>query len=109
MEMRSIHIRNCEFNNASTGSGLSWAIAVYGSGEKKVTIDNCTFIGCKEGIMKTQGAQISAFTFTNNTMIDCEPHDPYGLFSLNFTVDCVKSVSGNAFDGAAFDGTSFGF
>jgi hypothetical protein len=106
---KELIIRNCEFNNASTGSGLSWAIAVYGSGEKKVTIDNCRFIGCKEGIMKTQGTKISAFTFTNNTMTDCAPHDPYGLFALNFTDDCVKSVSGNTADGAAFDGTPFGF
>jgi len=106
---KELIIRNCEFNNASTGNGLSWAIAVYGPGEKKVTIDNCTFIGCKEGIMKTQGTKISAFTFTNNTMTDCAPHDPYGLFALSFTDDCVKSVSGNTFDGAAFDGTPFGF
>jgi len=106
---KELIIRNCEFNNASTGRGLSWAIAVYGSGDKKVTIDNCTFIGCTEGIMKTQGTQISEFTFTNNTMINCEPHEPYGLFSLAFTVDCVKTVSGNTFDGAPFDGSPFGF
>lgn len=104
-----IIIRNCEFNNASNGTGLSWAIAVYGSGEKKVTIDNCRFIGCTQGIMKTQSTKISAFTFTNNTMTDCEPHDPYGLFALNFTDDCVKTVSGNTADGAAFDGAPFGF
>jgi len=106
---KELIIRNCEFNNASTGSGLSWAIAVYGSGDKKVTIDNCTFIGCTEGIMKTQGTQISEFTFTNNTMINCESHEPYGLFSLAFTVDCVKTVSGNTFDGEPFDSSPFGF
>lgn len=102
---KEVTIRNCSFinNSSDKNNGLSWAIALYGQGDKAVTVDNCIFDGCTAGIMKVQGTSLSSFTFTNNTMIGCADHPSYGLFQLRFTDSCVKTVSGNTFDGADFN------
>lgn len=99
---KSLTIRGCTFSNSAPEGAKSWAIMIQHAVDT-VVIDGCTFDGCTDGILKMTGGCTTSFTFTNNTMTNCDEHDPYGLFQLSFGGDCSKTISGNTLDGSDFN------
>lgn len=98
---KSLTVRGCTFSNSAAAGSKSWAMMVQGALDT-VVIDGCTFNGCTDGILKMTGGCATSFTFTNNTMINCSAHDPYGLFQMKFGETCVKNAFNNTFDGEDF-------
>ncbi len=91
----TLTVKNSTFENT-----VSWAILNQGP-TTSVTIDNCTFMNCQAGILKTTGMQANGtLVFTNNTMIGCKEHNPYGLIQLGNQDTCAITWFGNTFDGA---------
>ena len=72
--IKTLVVKDCEFNNLSSWIIMKNSQPVDGAAW---LIDNCTFNGCTGGIAKTNGSwnATTSFTFTNNTVVNCQGHD----------------------------------
>ncbi len=100
-----IIIKNSTFNTMG-----SWAILINGTQYGDFVIDNCTFNGCTDGIVKSGigGAGASGlvegnFVFTNNTIVQSAGHDNSDAKWFGVSYNGTATVSGNTLDGAAWE------
>ena len=96
----SLIFDGCDFVNMA-----SWAILNNTAMPGDMTVTNCTFKNCKEGLVKSlSGGSAYTFTFTNNTIVESAGHDGSDAkwFALPSVAGSTAVVSGNTKDGAAW-------
>lgn len=89
-------VEKCAFENIN-----SWVIMPQYGYTGDLTVTECTFNLCSDGVVKTGAFTGTTFTFTNNTITNSAGHD--GKDSKWFDVNAsaaTKVVSGNTKDGA---------
>lgn len=95
-------------NSSFEGTG-SWAMLINGTIYGNVLVDNCTFTNCTDGILKCSvaggghnGLLNGDFSFTNNTLTNCEGHDGVETKMFTAKVTGTITVEGNTRDGAEY-------
>ena len=96
---------DCEFKDLTK----SWAVQINGTIYGDVTIDNCTYTNCNDGIFKGSvaggghnGLLNGDFTFTNNTLTNVAGHDGKETKLFEVKVTGTITVADNTRDGAVW-------
>ena len=96
----SLTFNGCDFVNMT-----GWAILNNTAMPGDMTVTNCTFKNCKDGLVKSlSGGSAYTFTFTNNTIVESAGHDNSDAkwFALPSVAGSTAVVSGNTKDGVAW-------
>lgn len=103
---KNVEIVDCDFVGFA-----SWAYQINGSQYGDFIVRDCSFTDCKGGLVKsgvkgaagTTGTVGGNFVFTDNTLINCAPHDAGDVNWIEVKYDGDADIANNTLDGSAWN------